>query len=353
MDTSITKLLEKGPSDILISCFKPTLMFCLFFGLIACPFMLFAQEPGEVMDQEAGFYYTVKKGDTLWDLSEQFADSPWLWPDLWEENSQIPNPHWIYPGNRIRLYHKEWTRVMKQPATEKYAPTEDPVYFLYRNIDMLGFIKKDAVKPSAVIFKAKDNVRMLSKGNLVYLRKESADEFIPGSRYTVYRTKDSVKDDTTGKPFGIQHYMSGIVEIIKEEPEFAVGKIVHSLMPINIEDKLMPYTPHSDQIQVVKSTDGIMGSIISSENQQRVFGNHTIAFLDKGTADGIKAGQIYQLFDQIEAKLSPASKEKTLLTPYDIGEVFVLLTQEKTSTVIVTSAKEPLKKDTKVRSVVQ
>lgn len=353
MNTSKMKPLVKGPSDLFFPGFKPILLLCLFFGLMTCPFILMAQEPGDVIDQEAGFYYTVKKGDTLWDLSERFADSPWLWPDLWKENSQIPNPHWIYPGNRIRLYHKEWTKVMEEPAGKKFVETEEPVYFLYRNIDMVGFIRKEAVEPSAVIFKAKDDVEMLSKGDLVYLRKESTEDFIPGSRYTVYRTMDSVIDETTGKPFGIQHYITGIVEIIEEEPEFVVGKIAYSLRPIHVEDKLMPLTPRSEEIRIIESTDGIMGKIISSENHQKIFGDHTIAFFDKGASDGIKVGQIYQLFYQEEAILKPKSKEKVLLPPCDLGEVLVLLTQEKASTVIITRAKEPIKESVRIRSIVQ
>ena len=82
-----------------------------FTGLIALavmvllPFSLFAEEADQDMKHEAGFYYTVQKGDTFWDLSQRFSDSPWVWPDLWRENDQIPNPHRIYPGQRIRLYH--------------------------------------------------------------------------------------------------------------------------------------------------------------------------------------------------------------------------------------------------------
>lgn len=353
MNTTKIKHLAKGPSDLFVSIFKPIVSFCLFFVLTACPFTLFAQEPGDVIDQEAGFYYTVKKGDTLWDLSERFADSPWLWPDLWKENNQLPNPHWIYPGNRIRLYHKEWTKVMEKPAEGTGVPAEEPVYFLYRNADMLGFIREDAIKPSAVIFKAKDDVRMLSPEDLVYLRKENPGDFIPGSRYTVYRTMDSIKNQMTGKPYGIQHYILGIVEIVKEEPQFIIGKITYSLRPIQVEDKLMPLTPRSGQIQVVKSTGGILADLISSEDHQTIFGDHTIAFFDKGDSDGIKPGQIYQLFYQEEASPDPKSKEKVLLTPNVLGEVFVLHTEEKTSTVIITSAKDPIPKNAKIRSTVQ
>ena len=54
-----------------------------------------------------GYYYTVQKGDTLWDLSRRFADSPWVWPELWTENATvIANPHLIYPGQKIRLTRK-------------------------------------------------------------------------------------------------------------------------------------------------------------------------------------------------------------------------------------------------------
>ncbi len=47
--------------------------------------------------------YTVKLGDTLWSISEHFFSNPWLWPEVWYENSYIKNPHLIYPGDLITL----------------------------------------------------------------------------------------------------------------------------------------------------------------------------------------------------------------------------------------------------------
>lgn len=47
--------------------------------------------------------YIVKEGDTLWDLSDEFLQDPFAWPDLWENNRHIQDPHWIYPGDSIYL----------------------------------------------------------------------------------------------------------------------------------------------------------------------------------------------------------------------------------------------------------
>lgn len=64
-----------------------------------------AQEslPQLSIKQDAPKSYIVEKGDTLWDISEMYLDSPWLWPRLWQVNPEIDNPHLIYPGDKLSL----------------------------------------------------------------------------------------------------------------------------------------------------------------------------------------------------------------------------------------------------------
>jgi len=57
--------------------------------------------------------YVVVRGDTLWDISEKFLTDPWRWPDVWEFNPQIENPHLIYPGDVIVLTYVDGKPVLR------------------------------------------------------------------------------------------------------------------------------------------------------------------------------------------------------------------------------------------------
>src|SRR5262245_1736332 len=51
--------------------------------------------------------YTVKPGDTLWDISKVFLRDAWFWPEIWYVNPQVQNPHLIYPGDKLKLVYVE------------------------------------------------------------------------------------------------------------------------------------------------------------------------------------------------------------------------------------------------------
>src|SRR5438105_6182050 len=77
--------------------------------------------------------YTIQKGDTLWDLSQKFLSNPWYWPKIWSLNPSIENPHWIYPGNKLRIIPGEGgaqapAQVQAEPAKEgeQQAQGEQP-----------------------------------------------------------------------------------------------------------------------------------------------------------------------------------------------------------------------------------
>lgn len=311
-----------------------------------------AEGKSDEINFEAGFYYTVKEGDTLWDLSQRFDDTPWQWPDLWEKNKQITNPHWIYPGERIRLFRKKGQHQIQtaqkiMPPTDAQitasAPAAEPppeVQYFYANMDRIGFIRKPPVDPLGTIFKARDNKTLISKGDLIYIRHSDTGQpaaMSPGMRLTVYRTMSPLDDRKSEKTIGTQHFILGIAEVVKNEERYTLAKILKSFRAIHIDDLVMVYTPRNSEITIVNSTPGIDGRIIVSEDHSKLLGELFIAFIDKGRQDNILPGQIYNLYYQETAK-SKSDNTIMLLDKIDIGSILVLHTEQTTSTVVITDS---------------
>ena len=323
-----------------------------------------AQETDKEVEYEAGFYYTIKKGDTLWDISQRFNDTPWQWPDLWKENVQIPNPHWIYPGERIRLFRKSDMESVQ--AEQKEVPSAEPhvdvstvtekaapeVYYYYSKIEQVGFIRKPPVQPNGVIFKALDDKKMISVDDLVYIRhpdSEPISELTPGSRWTVYRTMPPTENRGSETAIGTQHYLLGIVEITQNESQYAMGKIIKSFRVMHVGDLLMPYKPRTPEVTVSESTPGIEGGIIVSEEHNKMIGELMTAFINKGEDDHIVPGQLYTIYYQETAPVGTGGQE-IALKPVDIGTLVVLHTEKNNSTVLVTDAKRTITTENKIRT---
>ncbi|MDP2644849.1 MAG: LysM domain-containing protein [Desulfobacterales bacterium] len=342
--------------------------FLMLNGLAASAFILFfspgisAENAPDKTHVESGYYYTIQKGDTLWDVSEHFFDSPWQWPDLWKENSQIPNPHRIEPGERIRLHREKWNAanpdsvIKKDPAVntapQGKKPQETPPYYLYTAMDQVGFIRKNPGKSDGVILKSKEDKELISHGDLVYIQpeKSAAETFFPGSRHTVYRRLSPVKDRDAISRIGAQHYLTGAVRVLEKTPRFTVASVIKSFRPILNGDLLMPHLSRSSKIPIVKSPEQLHGKIIVSEEHDAVMAENFIAFIDKGKIDGVAAGQRYSIYYQ-EKQPDSRSKESMLLSTVDIGSLLVLHTEQTTSTVLITHSTQSIPPGATIRSV--
>jgi hypothetical protein len=330
---------------------------CIFTAIIILPVYLFGQEATETVEHEAGFYYTVHKGDTLWDLSSRFSDNPWLWPELWSENHQISNPHWIYPGERIRLFQFKGVKTFaKKKAMAKQAEEASPketLYYYYSPINSIGFIKKDPMTPYGTIFKVQNDKNLISVGDTVYIRRNADHSLVPGTRYTVYRALPPIVDPKTEALIGTQHYLTGVVEIEKKESGFDVARVVQSYRSIAVNDHLMPYKKRSPRIALVQSKMGLTGEIIGSEEREKNIGDHTVAFIDRGNQDGVKIGQSYLIYSQEEESLGGSSNKEVTLPPVVYGSLLVLHTEKSTSTVLITQTEHSVHPWTKIESPVE
>lgn len=298
------------------------------------------------VEQEAGYYYTVRKGDTLWDLSNRFFDAPSQWPELWKENHQISNPHWIYPGDRLRVFQGNWQNgyaTVSNSANYSLGSgashLNEAGFFVYSGMDRIGFIREDPMTPFGTIFKTDEDKTITATDDVVYIKPAANTPLPVGSRFTTYRVFNPLIEKKTKKEIGVQHYLTGIVEITQSNAKVAVGKIVSAYREIRVNDHLMPYRSRPAEVKLQESRADLSGKLLISEENTIEIGDNTIAFIDKGDNDGVQPGQVYEIFDQQFTRLDPKSEEMVALPAVDYGKCLVLHTEKTTSTILITEAR--------------
>jgi LysM repeat protein len=323
-------------------------------ALVTAVFFAFPQwlsaltpEPKELISQDTGFYYTVQKGDTLWDISKKFFGSPVIWPDLWQKNDQLPNPHWIYPGQKLRLYIKDGVgqfEVVESPpsgplpfaATPLTPPRKPSSTYHYSHIDQVGFIRIPAAAPHGILFKSKDNKNMISLQDVVYIRPEGGHQLLPGQKYTVFRTLYPFGNQNDAEKIGLQHYLVGIVQITDQQPDLAVATVIQSFRTIQVDDLLMPYQEKSPEIEYKECREDLEGHLILAEEHYKLIGDNMVGFIDRGAQDGVEAGQSYVLYYRENNAKPMEAMNAPLLPAIEVGTFIVLHTEKTTSSVLVT-----------------
>ncbi len=293
------------------------------------------EEPSTI-ELESGVYYTVKKGDTLWDISNRYFNTHWRWPQIWSENQQIMNPNSIFPGERLRLYHQVWDASIApestgQTETRQLAPVVESRYYVYSPIQAIGFLKQKPVEPSGqvALFQGDKNVQktLLSQDEKIYVTPVGNTQLKVGDVYAVYRQPVPVEDPESKETVGFQYYKTGLIRIIESRNDYAVAKIEKAFRSVMVDDLLLPYEPISSKIKLTPGKGGMIGKILMAEEGTEMFGDDAVAYINKGSEDGIQTGQTYAIYEEylIGSELDFV----------DFGSLLVLHTEATTATVLI------------------
>jgi hypothetical protein len=127
--------------------------------------------------------YVVQRGDTLWDIAGQFLQKPWLWPEIWQANPQIRNPHLIYPGDVISLAYLNRVGLTPGPRTEAAPINAIPLSEVEPFLKDLRVV--DAFDHMPYVVGLEEDRLRASRGQVAYVK--GLEGASPGTRYTVLR----------------------------------------------------------------------------------------------------------------------------------------------------------------------
>jgi len=275
LDNYEMMIVEEGNMGLRRSFILPVLLaMCLLGSILFGPAYTLGQQ-GEKGSREG--VYIIKKGDTLWDLSGEFLNDPFLWPKLWQDNQYITNPHWIYPGNPIRFYPFEEVKippakpveikppevkpeiakkppVEEKPVEEVVPPVKPPEVVLKpevlppKDARWAGFLTKEEFPGIGVVVEPKQSGRLLiAEGDIIYLAFKTRDTIEIGERYTIFRTSPMVKHPHTGESLGWKVNILGDCKIIAGHGAMYTAQVLKSYKEIVVGDRITHYQPQTGQ----------------------------------------------------------------------------------------------------------
>jgi len=296
--------------------------------------------------------YTVIQGDTLWSISGKFLNKPWQWPEIWQNNAQIRNPHLIYPGDIIALsYVNGEPRLQVETPSEVRLSPEVRVSPIARAVPLIPmdtirqFLSRPKVVNERELQEAPYIVDFVGEhivggiGDRIYVRTVEDDT---NQAFTIFRPGQAYRDPVSGDILGYEAlYVAdsqlertgdpATLLLTRAQREAIIGD---RLMPVEqekIELYFQPHAPaHDIEAQIISVLDGVSQ-----------IGQYQVVAIDKGTADGIETGHvldIYQSGRPIRDIVSQRPGETIALPNEHAGLLMIFRPFERVSYALVMNA---------------
>jgi hypothetical protein len=248
--------------------------------------------------------HLVKRGDNLWDLCDTYYGNPWQWPRIWSYNPQIENPHWIYPGDQVRM----------QPADGRGGP------MIARQGKGAGFGGKgaglgkggrDRLARGTVVLRdqgfigdpesdvwgevagANEEQMLLAEGNNVYVILKPGKTPKVGDELTIFRTvRQPEAVPGARKPPGQLVAVLGTVKIqsVDTSKNVARAAITESLDVIERGARIGPVRRKFPVVSPLPAEKNVTARVLTSLYPLVFMAQNQVIFLDRGSEDGLKPG---------------------------------------------------------------
>lgn len=298
---------------------------------------------------QRGRIHTVASGDTLWDISDAYLGTPWVWPSLWQDNPEVPNPHRIFPGDKLWISPIAMRRVSDEEAArllgEAPASFEDASgprgTINVSTIDAIGFVSESTIAASGTILGSPRDDEWYSAEMPVYLSLGEG-EVAKGDRFTVVRSEETVRDPETHRSMGVFVDRLGWVEVVAVHADSAEAVIRQSAREMQAGDRLLPRTEPSSEIPVRAATPPVEGQIAFLGATRTINGGQDVVFLNRGSEHGLMVGSPLVAFRPGDLARDPEFGEQRLLPDHVLADLVVVSAEPQTAVAVVTHASQEL-----------
>lgn len=240
--------------------------------------------------------YTVREGDTLWDVTEQFYGDPYRWPQVWSYNPDITNPHWIYPGAKVRLRPTDGV-IETAPRGFSYAKSREkghnPVYMAE-----YGFLNSDALKEAGYIIAANEEHMMLADTDQAYVRLSEGATPRIGGVYTVYRKMEDYERLTNEKGTLVRITGELLLTDYDEKRQVGHATVINTLDGIERGFKIAPLERKFYWVNVVPAEKSLRARVVASLYPRKLPSTDQIVFVNVGAENGIVLGNRFFIVRQ-------------------------------------------------------